>query len=223
MKVVLLEDDPQLLRHLQKTLTVQGWQVTDIRTIQELQTLIETKEDFDLFILDRLVGKQDSVQFLGNIKNRWPHSKTLILSSIDLPEEKAKWLMQGADEYMGKPVFSDELIARINLLVKRGTDSNPSLIKIGNLAVDKFRHHVKSGVAKLDLTAKEYALLLLLAEYPGRVYNKIQILENIWDIKSEAETNVVESTVNNLRRKLEDCGASIEIKSKRNFGYWIEI
>lgn len=222
MKIVLLEDDPQLADHLQKIFSSQSWQVTHLNKIEDLKILLLTQEQFDLVILDRLIGKQDSVHHIGSIKERWPRTKILILSSIDLPEEKARWLMLGADEYMGKPVFGDELIARVHVLLKRSVDQPAGLVEIGNLSIDKFRHQVKSSKSKLDLTAKEYALLLLLAEQPGRVFNKIQILENIWDITSEAETNVVESTINHLRRKLEESGASIEIKSKRNFGYWIE-
>lgn len=224
MKVVILEDDSRLRRHLGLIIEKQGWQATELQSLEELDTLLRGHHDVDIFILDRLVGKSDSVTSIPRIKAAFPTARILILSSISLPEEKARWLMNGADEYMGKPIFGDELVARLHLLMKRPSNPEPvGIRRVGDLVIDQFKHQVTGRNGRLDLTAKEYGLLLLLAEMPGRVYNRIQIMEHLWQMESTAESNVVESTINHLRRKLEAAKSLITIMSKRHLGYWIEI
>lgn len=222
MQIVILEDDKDLRTHLAQVLKSQTWQPIELQTTEELETLLKTAGEYRLFILDRMVGRNDAAHYIPKIKSVAPHAKILILSSISTPDEKAKWLMAGADEYMGKPVFSDELIARIHLLLKRSHTEPTSHFQIGDLVIDRNRHIVSREGRKLDLTAKEYGVLYLLGENPGRVFNKTQILESLWDMSSLAETNVVESTINHLRRKLETHTSKVEIKSKRNVGYWLE-
>lgn len=222
MKIAILEDDKSLRHHLAQILVRQGWQCLEIESIDQLLTLTRMPEEIELFILDRMIGQDDSVNYLQKIKSAYPAARILILSSLDLPEEKAKWLTGGADEYMGKPVFGDELVARVLILTKRKGHEPAAFLKIGDLTIDKFKHQITGTAGRLDLTAKEYGLLLLLAEHPGRIYNRVQILENLWDMDSNIETNVVESTINHLRRKLESSESKVTIKSKRNIGYWIE-
>lgn len=222
MKIFILEDDQKISQHLKSTLSLQGWSVQVFEKINELLLSLETQNDIDFLLLDRLVPDGDSVHYLKTIKYKSPHSRIIILSSLDFPKEKAKWLNEGADDYMGKPIFSDELIARINLLKVRASNIMPSTIEIKDLKIDKADRNVFFKNSKLDLSAKEYSMLLLLSEKPGRVYNKFQILEHVWGYDSNLETNVVESTINHLRRKLESSGSAIQINNKRNFGYWIE-
>lgn len=221
MKILLLEDDSKLSSHLTKVFSEQGWQVLAAQSIEELETSLLSENDFDLLVLDRLIGRQDSLTKIKEIKSKAPQAKILILSSINLPEERAKWINLGVDEYMGKPVFSEELMARVRLLFRRTTDKN-EFLKIGTLIIDKIKRQVLAGEKRLQLTSKEYGLLLILAESPGRVFSKVQLLEILWDMDSSVESNVVESTVNHLRRKLEEANVESIIKSRRNFGYWIE-
>ena len=141
---------------------------------------------------------------------------------MDFPKEKAKWLSEGADEYMGKPFFSDELIARINLIRSRMNAASPTRTQLQDIIIDRLDHQIFCQNHKIDLTAKEYGVFVLLADKPGRIYNKFQILEHVWGYDSNLATNVVESTVNHLRRKLESSGSKVLINNKRNLGYWIE-
>lgn len=222
MKIFILEDDSKISQHLKSTLSSQGWSVQVFEKISELLLGLELQKDIDIILLDRLVPDGDSVQYLKTIKFKSPNSRIIILSSLDFPKEKAKWLSEGADEYMGKPIFSDELIARINLVKSRSLSTPVMSFEIKDLKIDKIDRNVFCKNQKLDLSAKEYNLLLLLSEKPGRVFNKFQILEHIWGYDSNLETNVVESTINHLRRKIESSGSIIQINNKRNFGYWIE-
>lgn len=223
MKIVLLEDDAQIARHLFSVFEAQGWSTQVYGRISDLLTLFDTQNDFDIIILDRLLPDGDSTGEIKAIKKKVPLAKIIILSSLDFPKEKAKWLSEGADEYMGKPVFSDELVARINLLRLRSSPKNNKMqITLSNLTIDLVDRVVICQKNKIDFTAKEYSLLLLLAEKPGRIFNKLQILEHVWGYHTELETNVVESTINHVRRKLELAGSRAAINNKRNLGYWIE-
>ena len=222
MKIFVLEDDLKISQHLHATLTSQGWGVQNFNKISDMLSALDTQSDVDMIILDRLVPDGDSVNSLKEIKGKSPGSRIIILSSLDFPKEKAKWLSEGADEYMGKPVFTEELIARINLLKARSPGVPTLKFEIKDVIIDRAARNIFCKGQKLDLSAKEYSLLLLLAEKPGRVYNKFQILEHVWGYDSNLETNVVESTLNHLRRKLESAGSLLEINNKRNLGYWIE-
>ncbi len=222
MKIFVLEDDPQISQHLSTVLKSQGWSVQNFSKIADLDLSLDTQKDIDLIILDRLLPDGDSVHSLKQIKTKTPHSKIIILSSLDFPKEKAKWLSEGADEYMGKPFFSDELIARINLIRSRMNTAVQTRTQLNDLIIDRLDHQIFCQSRKIDLTAKEYGVFVLLADKPGRIYNKFQILEHVWGYDSNLETNVVESTVNHLRRKIESSGSKVSINNKRNLGYWIE-
>lgn len=222
MKIFVLEDDPQISQHLSTVLKSQGWSVQNFSQIADLNSSLETQKDIDLIILDRLLPDGDSVNSLKQIKSKAPNSKIIILSSLDFPKEKAKWLSEGADEYMGKPFFSDELIARINLIRSRMNAAVQTRTQLQDILIDRLDHQIFCQSQKIDLTAKEYGVFVLLADKPGRIYNKFQILEHVWGYDSNLETNVVESTVNHLRRKIESSGSKVLINNKRNLGYWIE-
>lgn len=224
MKIFVVEDDVQISNHLTNVLKLQGWGVQCFGLIEDLLQSLQTQTDVDVIILDRSLPDGDSVGSIKRIKTSHPLTKIIILSSIDFPKEKAKWLSEGADEYMGKPFFSEELIARIHLIHSRSKNtSQATASEIGDLRIDRLDHLVYFQKQKLDLTAKEYSLLILLSEKPGRIFNKFQILEHVWGYDSNLETNVVESTINHLRRKLESTGSKILINNKRNLGYWLEV
>ncbi|MGZ3691408.1 MAG: response regulator transcription factor, partial [Pseudobdellovibrio sp.] len=156
MKIFILEDDPKISQHLNSTLTSQGWSVQSFSKIQDIISALGTQNDIDVIILDRLLPDGDSVNSLQNIKNKAPQARIVILSSLDFPKEKAKWLSEGADEYMSKPFFSDELVARINLLKARAENKPNLKIEIKDLIIDRVDRNIYCKGQKLDLSAKEY-------------------------------------------------------------------
>ena len=178
MKIALLEDDNNIANHLKNVLCAQGWDCQRFTKIQELLSALLTQDDFSILVLDRILSDGDSVDSLKKIKTLCPTAKVIILSSIDFPKEKAKWLEAGADEYMGKPIFSDELIARIKLIMLRQNSSAASKIIIKDLVIDRIDRHVYHNSKPIDLSAKEYNLLCLFVEKKGRIFNKFQILEH---------------------------------------------
>jgi DNA-binding response OmpR family regulator len=196
-------------------------------TVDEVNAYMATpSEPPRVVILDRMLGRADGATLIPKLKSRYPEAGILILSSLDMPSEKARIIDMGADEYVSKPFSLDELTARLRLVVRRSHGSasvaESTVRVLANLNLDLRTQNVAVGSSKLDLTRKEFQLLTLLMDSPGRVFNRFQILDRVWEIERVSESNVVETTIKNLRRKLEDSGALVTIESKRNQGYWIE-
>jgi two-component system, OmpR family, copper resistance phosphate regulon response regulator CusR len=227
MRILLVEDDLRVGQYLEEALVSAGYSVLWVKTYGEAEIVLKiANEDFSLAILDRMVSGFDAAQLISPIKKRFPQIGILILSAIDAPSEKAKWLDLGADEYMGKPFALEELTVRLRNLLRNKT-ANTNLDKvphlsIGDLLVDLLSHQVMCKGKRLDFTKKEYQLMILLIEKPGRVFDKFQILDRVWSMDSQTDSNVVEVTIRNIRRKLEDSSSNVLISSRRNMGYWIE-
>lgn len=230
MRLLLVEDDPRLSQYMVEALTREGYSVEVCVSIDEAEAyMAASPEGPRIIILDRMLGRLDGATLIPKFKARYPEAGILILSSLDMPSEKARIIDAGADEYVPKPFSLDELTARLRLVLRRskppttsGTPENTAMfINIGNLCMDLRGQKASVDSHKLDLTRKEFQLLMLFAESPGRVYNRFQILDRVWEIERTTESNVVETTIKNLRRKLEEIGCQVKIESKRNVGYWI--
>jgi DNA-binding response OmpR family regulator len=227
MHLLLVEDDPRLSEYMREALGREGYTVEICATVDEVNAYMATPaESPRVVILDRMLGRADGATLIPKLKSRYPEAGILILSSLDMPSEKARIIDMGADEYVSKPFSLDELTARLRLVVRRSHGSasvaESTVRVLANLNLDLRTQNVAVGSSKLDLTRKEFQLLTLLMDSPGRVFNRFQILDRVWEIERVSESNVVETTIKNLRRKLEDSGALVTIESKRNQGYWIE-
>lgn len=228
MQLLLIEDDPRLSEYLIEALGREGYIVDHCKSIEEAQTYMASRKNEapSIIILDRMLGRHDGATIIPQLKQRYPTAGILILSSLDMPSEKARIIDSGADEYLSKPFSLDELTARLRLVSRRAitdvSNKDLSVRVLGNLNLDLKTQNATVGAAKLDLTRKEFQLLSLLMDNPGRVYNRFQILDRVWEVERNTESNVVETTIKNLRRKLEDSQCTARIESKRNIGYWIE-
>ena len=225
MNILVLEDDPRLEGFLKKSLAAKPWQVSFCRDFSDIESLIAQSKQFDVLVLDRMIGNLDSLDRISWLRSSFPQSRIIFVSALDSSDEKVLALNAGADDYMSKPFSVSELEARIAALSRRKESSQATAhlhIEIGNVKIDRLNHYVSIANNRLNLTAKEFKLLYTLSHRPGVVYSKFQLLDLVWDINADIESNVVESTIKNLRRKLENAGASLKITSQRNTGYWIE-
>ena len=225
MEILIVEDDERLAYFLERAFTAEGWNVRKCGDYSALLDFIECATDpCDVAILDRMLYGDDSLILLPKFKNSFPQAKVLFLSALDSSGEKTLAINKGADDYMSKPYSLSELCARVRALARRSSGGVGALTqkRLGNLNFDFLSHQVSVGSHKIDLTNKEFKILCCLAERPEAVLNKMQLLSKVWDINSMVESNVVEATLSNLRRKLEAAGAKVKVMSRRNIGYWLE-
>lgn len=225
MNILIVEDESSLNHFLSESLKKEGYNIQSIASMEELNSLVEQKNSIDpqIIILDRLLHGLDSSEKIPMLKMRYPESKIIVLSAIGGPSEKGKILDTGADDYVSKPFSIEELTARIRVSQRYNVKATQTVQSYGNLCLDLFCQSAEVEGKKLELSKKEYQLLTALLHTPTKVFNRYQLLDNIWDIHADVESNVVEVTIKNLRKKLESAQASVQILSKRNVGYWIEV
>lgn len=222
MTLLLVEDDLTLARHLVVNLKDHGILTHHAKSQLELDENLQGPNEFDFVILDRLLGRFDSKNSLKNIKLKWPHAPLMVLSAVCTPNERTDLINLGADDYMGKPFSTQELIARIRALVRRTAPSSGNFIQVGNLTIDMIKRIVSVGSQMATLPSKEFILLQTLTSEPGRVWSRSDLLDYVWSMPATAESNVVESTIANLRKKLTELGSQVHIRNSRNAGYWVE-
>jgi len=222
MNILLIEDDLKLIEHLTTALKENDYSVISTTKIEDLSTLLDDNIKIDFVIMDRMIESIDSKDYLTKIKNKWQAAPILILSAVNTPDERARILDLGADDYMGKPFSTIELIARIKSLSRRYGIGNNNLLTLNNLTIDLMKRTLIVNGQVITLAAKEFLLLKIFAQEPKRVWNKAELLNAIWGHSADTETNVVESTITNLRKKLEELKVKAQIKNLRNSGYWIE-
>lgn len=219
IRILIVEDEAKLINYLVLRMTDEGFAPSIMSAYSDLITLANTPElDFEVMVLDRLLQGIDSATLIPQLKKNSPDLKILIVSAINTSSEKAALLDLGADDYLEKPFDMDELVARIRVLLRR----KQTTLLLGNVHLNLDKRTTIIGNQECLLQNKEFLLLKTFITSPGKIFNKNFLYEHVWEMSTEVESNVVEATVNKLRRRLEETGANISIKSMRNKGYWIE-
>lgn len=223
--ILIAEDEPTIAGKVKVLVEELNWTPVVVHNIPDmLETLSTSKTQFDIVVLDRMMGGSDSADFVASLRMQYPTLKIIILSAIDSSLEKAKLIDRGADDYLAKPFETTEFQARLKALLRRSGSASTNLnYEVANISLDLIQRSVSVNGLVLNLTAKEFLVLHALCSSIGKIYSKNQLIESIWGFSLENETNVVESTVNSLRRKLEQAGARVQVKNTRYVGYWIEI
>ena len=228
MLICLVEDEPLLQSHLTNALQAEGHHVVALSSASELETYCTQigsggQPAPQAWILDRLVGSQDLITHIPILKSQFPDVPLLVLSAISGPHQKEKALDLGADDYLSKPFDLGELTARIRAISRRLKTSQQSMNRqLANVTLDYELQAVIIDGKRVDLSRKEFLVAKLFIENPRKVYSRFSLLDHVWEIKTEVESNVVEVTIKNVRKKLQDCGANVKILSQRNVGYWLE-
>ena len=224
MHILIAEDEPVIAKKVQLLIEELNWIPHLVSNIPDLlEALSATKTSFEVLILDRMLGSADSADYVSSIRQQYPALRIFVLSAIDSSPEKAKLIDAGADDYLAKPFESSEFQARLKSLMRRTSGASKLSYEVANISLDLIHRSVSIEGHVLNLTAKEFLVLHALCGSIGKIFSKAQLIESIWGFSLENETNVVESTVNSLRRKLEQARARAQIKNTRFVGYWIEI
>jgi len=220
MRLLIVEDEPKTGDYLHKGLSENGFVVDVARNGSDGQHLA-LSGDYDLVILDVGLPGVDGWQVLKAIRAQ-KQTPVMFLTARDRVDDRVKGLELGADDYLIKPFAFSELLARIRGLLRRGKTREPEQIRIGELEVDLLRHKVLRAGVRIDLTAKEFALLSLLARRQGEVLSRTLIAEQVWDMNFDSDTNVVDVAVRRLRAKIDDPFPAKLVHSIRGIGYVIE-
>ena len=220
MRLLLIEDEPKLGDYLRQGLNESGFVVDLARDGLEGLHLARTG-DYELLVLDMMLPKLDGIQVLRELRLTKP-TPVLFLTARDDVEDRVRALDLGADDYLVKPFAFVELVARIRALLRRGPARAPEILTVADLSIDIAHRRVMRAGERLDLTAKEFALVSLLADSAGVVLSKAQIASRVWDMNFDSDTNVVEVAIRRLRAKIDDPFEHKLIHTVRGMGYILE-
>ncbi len=218
MRILVIEDNPKMAAALQKGLGEHGFAVDVSHSGVEGEELA-TSGVYDVILLDLMLPDRDGVDVCRNLRRRGVKSMVVLLTALSTTEDKVEGLDAGADDYIAKPFEFDELLARIRALLRRGDPSESRYLRCDDLELDLYRHVAKRAGQKVELSAREFALLEVFMRNPHRVLSRAQIGEKVWDHSFEPSSNVVDVYVSALRKKM-DRGFTRElIQTVRGAGY----
>ena len=216
MRILIVEDEPDLLRSLAQALREEGYAV-DTANQGEDGLFKAENYDYDAIVLDVMLPKLDGWEILKRLR-KIKKTAVLMLTARDQSRDRVKGLDTGADDYMVKPFDLPELFARLRALIRRSANQTTNLIEIGDVKIDSAARKVFRAEKPVELTAREYALLEFLARHRGEVVTRTQLYEHLFDENDSTLSNLLDVHVSNLRKKL---GAEF-IVTRRGHGYCIE-
>jgi two-component system, OmpR family, copper resistance phosphate regulon response regulator CusR len=221
MRILIAEDDEALGKFVRQGLESEHYTV-DICKDGEQARSAATETEYDLVILDLNLPKLDGVSVLRHLRLKKPSLPVLILTQRTRVEDRVECLDTGADDYLAKPFSYTELSARIRALIRRSHLPSESVLTVADLKLDRVQRIVERGGLRIDLTAKEFALLEYLMRNAGRDVTRSMIIEHVWNLTFDTTTNVVDVYINYLRRKVDDGHAIKLIRTARGVGYAIK-
>lgn len=221
MRVLVVEDYAPLRKSLSRGLRDAGFTVDVTGDGEEGLWYAET-HDYDAIILDLMLPGMDGLTVLRRLREAGRGSHVLILTAKSSVEDRVQGLNLGADDYLAKPFAFEELLARVQALVRRRYGAKDPVVRVGDLEIDTSARTACRGGRPVALTAREYALLEFLALRAGEVVSRTDIWEHLYDDNADAHSNVVDVYVGYLRRKLEDGGRTRLIHTRRGQGYVLE-
>jgi two-component system copper resistance phosphate regulon response regulator CusR len=223
MKILVVEDEPKSGDYLKQGLTEAGFVVDLARDGLDGLHLALT-ETYELAILDVMLPGIDGWQVLQGIRKAGKEMPVLFLTARDEVENRVKGLELGADDYLVKPFAFSELLARVRTLLRRGGKVKEfEFLHAANLELDLMRRRVGRSGKRIDLTAKEFALLELLLRRQGEVLPRSLIASQVWDMNFDSDTNVIDVAIRRLRAKVDDGFEPKLIRTVRGMGYVLEV
>jgi two-component system OmpR family response regulator/two-component system copper resistance phosphate regulon response regulator CusR len=221
MRVLVIEDEPDLARHITRALTRYGHSASAQRDgAAGLQSALDDPPD--LVVLDLNLPSLDGISVLGRLREAQSPSRVIILTARGSVEDRVKGLKSGADDYLAKPFSMDELAARVEALGRRaGVPAPDGLLKVSDLHMDVLHRRVSRAGASIALSPREFDVLQVLMQEPGRVFSRTELCERVWQRDHQYDTRTVEIFIARLRKKV-DAGAVVPlIHTLRTVGYTI--
>jgi two-component system copper resistance phosphate regulon response regulator CusR len=219
MKLLIVEDESKTADYLRRGLTEAGFLADVARTgIEGLH--LASSDRYDLVVLDLILPELDGWEVLRRMRAAGQETPVLVLTARDQVEDRVRGLELGADDYLCKPFAFTELLARVRTLLRRGKAGHaPEKLAVADLEVDLLRRRVIRAGRRIDLTAKEFALLELLMRRHGEVLPRSLIASEVWDMNFDSDSNVIDVAVRRLRARIDDDFDTKLIHTVRGMGY----
>jgi DNA-binding response OmpR family regulator len=222
MRILVVEDSDQLRSLIVRALRKTGYVVEESADGRD-GCWKALEMEFDVILLDLMLPGMDGIEILGKIRAADIRTPVLLLTARNEVEDRVLGLRSGADDYLGKPFDLDELLARVDALIRRGHGHHRPVVRTGSLSIDTAGRSASYAGQRLDLTAREYRLLEFLAIKSGQVLSRPTLEEHLYDENGAPMSNAVDATIYQLRRKLRDAGCIVPIiHTRRGEGYVLE-
>jgi DNA-binding response OmpR family regulator len=221
MRVLLVEDSARLQRSLATALRKSGYAV-DLADDGEAGQWLAESHDYDVIVLDVMLPKRDGLTVLAALRRQGRRTHVLLLTARDTVADRVQGLRAGADDYLVKPFALEELLARVEALCRRAYGTKQPRLVVGDLEVDTLARRACRAGQPVDLTAREFLLLEYLVRRRGQVVARAEIEEHIYDEQVDPLSNVVDSAVCSLRKKLAAANEAPLIHTRRGLGYVLE-
>ena len=220
MKILVVEDDKKLGGFVRKGLEAQGF-VVDLSVDGDEGFTLATTRSYDAVVLDIMLPGRDGLSILRNLRERHSTVPVILCTARSALNERLDGLNTGADDYLTKPFYIEELVARLHALIRRSAGQPNNLLQHGDISVNLLTREAKRGAKPVELTAREFALLTFLMRSPGRTFTRAQICEHVWNYHFDPGTNLVDVYVQHLRKKLANDSGEPVIETVRSVGYRI--
>lgn len=222
MRVLIVEDEHKIARALKKALEQETYAV-DVAYDGDEGHAMATTEPYDVAIIDRMLpGEYDGIAIVKAMRSAKVHTPVLFLSALGSINERTAGLDAGADDYLVKPFALEELLARVRALLRRPTEQQATILKVGDLTLNTVTYSVERAGKPIQLTSKEFALLEYMLRNLGRPLSKEVIISHVWDYDADILPNTVEVYIKYLRNKLDAPFKNPLIHTVRGFGYKLE-
>jgi two-component system, OmpR family, response regulator len=218
MRVLIVEDEAKMAGLLRKGLRQEGFAV-DLAGKGEDALWMAGATEYDAIVLDLMLPGIDGIEVCRRLRGDGVWSPILMLTARDGVRDRVAGLDSGADDYLVKPFSYAELLARLRALARRGGGDRPTELQVGDLRLDPATRKVRRGEREIELSAKEFAVLEVFMRRPGEVLSRFQLLEHAWDYEYENRSNIVDSYVRFLRRKVDKPFGVRSIETVRGAGY----
>lgn len=222
MRVLVVEDEAKTAAFLRKGLEENGF-VVDVASRGDDGLHLARTVAYDVIVLDVMLPGLDGWAVVAAVRQESRPTPVLFLTAKDAVDDRVKGLELGADDYLVKPFAFSELLARVRTLLRRGKAREPEVLRAADLELDLLRRRVTRGGVRIDLTAKEFALLELLLRRQGEVLPRSLIASQVWDMNFDSDTNVIEVAVRRLRAKMDEPFEPKLIRTVRGMGYVLDV
>lgn len=221
MRILIVEDEAKLAEALKKGLELKGFTVDWLADSEKARTrILLYRDEYDLILLDLMLPGIDGATICKDVRAEGVTTPIIILTARDETEYKVDLLNLGADDYIAKPFSFDEVVARINAVMRRPSDTLPTTLKVRDIELDPGKHTVVKDGKEVALTLKEFSLLEFFMRHPNEALKREQVLDHVWSFDFPAFSNVLDVHMKNLRKKLDDyANADPLFETIRGIGY----